>query len=504
MDTQGRAPLWEALLNYREQQINSWHTPGHKEGSYTWPSWRQVLGEGTLALDLTELPGLDNLACPAGVIRSAQEKAAAFFGVARTFFLVNGASSGLMAVLLATCRPGDEVLLPRYAHRSVFSGLILSGARPVYLETPWLDPPGLPLGVPPAVLARTLQEHPRARLLVLNHPTYEGVVPRCRELVALAHEHGLAVVADAAHGAHYGLDPVLPPSPLALGADYVVQSTHKTLGALTQAAMLHLREEGEGERIAAALNLLQTSSPSYLLLASLDVARLLAEEGGRRDWGRAVARALALRRQLAAAGITCLRPQDVTGAAAAGLDVTRLLLPAASTGMSGGEMALALRRAGHEVELAAPGYILLIITPGDSEEKIHSLKEALLALPRVTGSRRVGAKGTGETSPGSAGVQPRAAASCPGKAAGKGETVRGCPPMVLPRQALAPREAWLAPRRELPLQKAEGWIAAELIAPCPPGLALVVPGEVLAGEVLARLVELRGPGGKVLVVDEGR
>ncbi len=426
-------------------------------------------------MDLTEVPGLDSLAYPCGAIKAAQEKAAAFYGAARTFFLVNGASSGLMAVILATCRPGDEVILPRYAHRSVFNGLILSGARPVYMETEWLSSPAIPLGVPPAVLARTLKAHPRARLLLLVHPTYEGIVPHSRELITLAHDYGLAVLVDAAHGAHFGLDPLLPPSPLDLGGDYVVQSTHKTMGALTQAAMLHLRHAGEGDTIAAALNLLQTTSPSYLLLASLDVARLLAEERGRRDWGRAVAGALRLREKLVAAGIPCLGPADVMSPAAAGLDVTRLLLPAEPFGACGPEVAGFLRRAGQEIELAVPDYILLIINPGDGEAKIESLLEALLALRRGSGLLPAASGERGGAWPG--------------------------PWPVYPRQVLTPREAWLAPRREIPLKEAEGRICAELIAPCPPGLALAVPGEALEGEVVARLLSLRGPDGKVLVVD---
>ncbi len=469
MKTKAQAPLWEALLNYRHQKYNSWHTPGHKDGAYAWLPWRQALGAETLALDLTELPGLDNLACPTGVIKAAQEKAAAFYGAARSFFLTNGASSGLIAVILATCRSGDEVLLPRYAHRAVFNGLILSGARPVYLETEWLDEPGLPLGVTPAALAKALAEHPGARLLLLVHPTYEGVVPHSRELIRLAQARGLAVLADAAHGAHFGLTDTLPPSPLELGADYVVQSTHKTMGALTQAAMLHLREDRTGEAVAEALNLLQTTSPSYLLMASLDTARLIAEVQGRQDGGRAVAVAVSLRRQLAAAGIPCLAADQVVGPAAAGLDVTRLLLPSAPFGISGIELAAVLRQAGQEVELAAPGYILLLVTPGDDRAKSQALLEALLTVRRPTGRE-----------------------------------YRLCSKPLLqrqPRVALTPREAWLLPRRELSLARAEGNIAAELVAPCPPGLALVVPGEVLTAEVITELVELRGPTGKVLVAE---
>lgn len=470
--TQGRAPLWEALLNYRRRRLNSWHTPGHKNGAYTWPGWRQTLGEETLALDLTEVPGLDNLACPAGAIRKAQEKAAAFYGAARTFFLVNGASSGLMAVIMATCRPGNEVILPRYAHRAVFSGLILSGARPVYLPEEWLASPVVPLGVTPAALARTLKDHPRARLLILVHPTYEGIVPRTRELIDLAHAHGLAVLVDAAHGAHFGLEPRLPPAPLALGGDYVVQSTHKTMGALIQAAMLHLRQGEAAETVAASLNLIQTTSPSYLLLASLDTSRLLAEERGRRDWSRTVDRVLQLRQKLAAAGIPCLESEDVRGAAAAGLDVTRLVIPATAFGTGGIEAAAYLRRAGQEVELAGPDYILLIITPGDGWDKIASLFQALVRAAKVLPA------GGGEQ-----GKQPFH------------------PWTGRPRQVLTPREAWLAPRREVSLKEARDRICAELIAPCPPGTALVVPGEVLDEGVLTVLASFRGEEGRVWIVD---
>ncbi|MGI9860959.1 aminotransferase class V-fold PLP-dependent enzyme [Moorella naiadis] len=470
MKTQGQAPLWEALLNYRQQRMGSWHTPGHKDGAYTWPEWRELLGPA-LALDQTEVPGLDNLAHPSGAIAAAQERAARFYGAARTFFLVNGASVGLMAVILATCRPGDEVLLPRYAHRAVFNALILSGARPVYLETPWLEAPGLPLGVPPASLAAALQGHPGARLLLLVHPTYEGIVPRTGELVALAHDRGLPVLVDAAHGAHFGLDPALPLSPLDLGADFVVQSTHKTMGALTQAAMLHLREEDPAAGVAAALNLLQTTSPSYILMASLDLARLLAEERGRQDWGRAVARALTVRERLAQAGLPPLTATAVTGPAASGLDVTRLVLPVTALALGSGQAAAAaLRRAGQEVELAGAGYVLFIITPGDGEEKIGALLTALLSLPRPAGGVISGRK--------------------------------FAPPAEIPEVALTPREAWLAPHRELPLKEAAGRIAAELIAPCPPGIALVAPGEVMTPAVLDRLQAVRGPAGRVVVVDE--
>lgn len=472
MKTKGQAPLWEALLEYRQKKYNSWHTPGHKNGGFAWPHWRQAMGDTALGMDLTEVPGLDNLSSPRGAIKAAQEEAAEFFGAARTFFLVNGSSSGLVAVLMAACRPGDEVLLPRYAHKAVYNGIILAGAKPVYLESQWLANPHLPLGVNPDVLVKALKKCSRAKMVLLVHPTYEGIVSRSREIINIAHANGVLVLADAAHGAHFGLSPYLPPSPLTQGADFVVQSTHKTLGALTQAAMLHLRDEKYGDIIAEGLNLIQTTSPSYLLLASLDTARLMAASRGKCDWDRTGVNSLRVRERIKAAGIPCLEMQDIQGTAAAGLDITRLVIPLVNTDMNGEEAAVLLRRAGQEIELAAPDYIIIIITPGDSEGKLQSLQDALTVLCR------------------------------PGFRQQKATKIGTVISDKLPKQVLTPREAWLLPRRELPVQEAEGYIAGELVAPSPPGMAITVPGEIINGDTVRVLAGIRGNNGKIKVVDD--
>ncbi|GFN21720.1 MAG: aminotransferase class I/II-fold pyridoxal phosphate-dependent enzyme [Thermoanaerobacteraceae bacterium] len=471
-----RAPLWEAMKAYLEQGLASWHTPGHGGGRATWRDFYRRLGPEVFQMDLTEVPGLDNLQEPRGVIREAQERAAAFFGAGSTFFLVNGASAGIAAVFLATCRPGDVVLMPRYAHRSAFAGLILSGARPVYLETAWLPGLGMVLGVEAAAVKKALEDNPRAKLLLLVHPTYEGLVPPTWSLVELAHGRGVRVLVDAAHGAHFGLDPRLPPSPLALGADYVVHGTHKTLGAFTQAAMLHLRPGMEGREVEQALGLLQTTSPSYLLLASLDAARFWAEARGRRDWAWAVDRALELRQGLKNLGLPCLELEDVPSAAVAGLDVTRLVVAAAPLGMTGPELDRALRERGQEMELAADKYIVGILTPAQGQAAVKGLIRALEQIKKD--ARRAS-----------------------GRPAGATPAVPKAGPWPLPPVALTPREAFQAAHRSLPLEEAVGRVAAELVAPCPPGVALVVPGEVLTPETIERLALLRGPRTEIRVVD---
>lgn len=473
----GQAPLWEALKSYTEQRMVSWHTPGHKGGRHTGRDFYNRLGEFAFQMDLTELPGLDNLSRPQGVIKEAQDKAAHFFRAGQTFFLVNGASSGIMAVILATCRPGDVVLMPRYAHRSAFAGLILSGARPVYLRAARLPELDLILGVEPSEVEKALEVYPEAKLLLVVHPTYEGLVPDTGRLINLAHARGLKVLVDAAHGSHFGLDPRLPASPLDLGADYVVHGTHKTLGAFTQAAMLHVRQGVEGGEVGRALQILQTSSPSYLLLASLDIARWQAELCGRELWARAVDRSLELRAKLRMWGLPCLEMADIRGEAAAGLDVTRLVIPTAPLGRPGPEVGKALRELGHEMEMAAWRYIVGILTPAEGKEQTDGLLEALRCL-KLTSSYSGRCTGTA------------------GDTALEAHEMPSPPPIVL-----TPREAFMARRRVVPLKEAAGRIAAELIAPCPPGVALVVPGEVLTEELVDRLTDILGEEAEVQVVD---
>jgi len=441
------------------------------------------------------LPGLDNLYYPEGAIKEAQERAASFFGAGRTFFLVNGATSGIISVFLATCRPGDKVLVPRYAHRSVWAGLILSGSRPVYLKGCWLSTLGLPLGVTPKEVEEALALHKKeVKLLVLVHPTYEGLVPPTGHLVELAHQYKVQVLVDAAHGSHFGLDDRLPPSPLKLGADYVVHGTHKTLGAFTQAAMLHLRPGLDGACVAEALRLIQTSSPSYLLLASLDMARYGAELKGRKLWAKAVDRALKLRQKLQALGLPCLDERDVIGEATAGLDVTRLVIPTEPLGLSGEEAAKALRRLGHEMELARSRYVVGILTPADDERSTRALIRALKLLKGEMVKHKSQPE---DTLPAVVFlVRKKEAVNPKNKLEGGLPVEEGLPPL-----AMTPREAFLARHRPVPIREAQGKIAAELVAPCPPGYVIVAPGEVLTQELIDKLILIRGEDALIQVVD---
>ncbi|MFM7426616.1 MAG: aminotransferase class I/II-fold pyridoxal phosphate-dependent enzyme, partial [Elainella sp.] len=266
-------PLLNCLQALANRPRAAFHTPGHRQGQGAPMVLQDLLGVA-LRADLPELPELDNLFAPEGVIRAAEALAAEAFGADQTWFLANGSTCGLEAAILATCRPGDPIILPRNAHQSIFSALVLSGALPVWLE-PQVDPDWeLAGGLTPAQVEAALAAYPEAKAVLLVSPTYQGVGSDLAAIAEITHRHHLPLLVDEAHGAHFAFHPDLPPSALAAGADLAVQSSHKTLSALTQAAMLHVRGERiDRQRLSQALRLVQSTSPNYLLLASLDAAR---------------------------------------------------------------------------------------------------------------------------------------------------------------------------------------------------------------------------------------
>lgn len=458
---QNHAPLYEALMAYVRRRPAVFHVPGHKQGRSAAPALRRMLGEQGLALDLTEAPGLDDLHAPAGCIAEAQQLAAAAFGAGQTYFLVGGTTAGLQALILAACRPGEPILVPRHAHRAVLGGLILSGAIPHYVRPDYDAEMDLPVGITPGAMAAALANCPGARAMVLVHPTYHGLPAQLTELVQLAHGRGLPVLVDEAHGAHFAFHPALPVPALAAGADGVAQSLHKAGGSLTQSSLLHLGHHTrlDRQRVQAMLRLVQSTSPSYLLMVSLDLARRELALNGRAQWERAITTAAYARRRLGGA------VREWPDA-----DPTRLVIDVRPWHVSGPEAAEQLWAHGVAVELAGQAYVLAIIGPADGYSEVDRLVQALGRLEPSTG-----------------------------RVAG----TLGEPPW--PELVLPPREAFLAEREPVPLVQARGRIAAELAAPYPPGIPVLAPGERITPEVIEYLercrvlgVHLHGPADPTL------
>ncbi|HBN08231.1 MAG TPA: arginine decarboxylase [Cyanobacteria bacterium UBA8530] len=446
------APLAKALLEHRGKDPVSFHTPGHKGRMGSFPF---------ADVDFTELPGLDDLHHPTGVLAEAQSLAAETFGADLSFFLVNGSTVGNQAMVLAACPPGRKILLPRNAHHSVLSGIILSGAVPVFLKPLWDPLLGTAQNLEVETVAEALRNHPDAAAVLVLHPTYWGCVSDLVQIAALVHKAGKILLVDEAHGAHFSFHPDLPLSALEAGADLVVQSTHKTLGALTQSSMLHLKKGRiPPERLRKALRLLQSSSPSYLLMASLDLARQQMAREGKGKIEKLLEMISRTKERLE--GIPGIVPHFFPLCFAQ--DPTKFVLDFEK--ISGEEVLDLLHARGLDLELASRNSVLALCSIGN---EFSDFERLLAGLQEIGGM-----KGEEE------------------------KFLSGPPP--LPDLVLSPREAFFAESEVLAPDSCLGRICAEAIAPCPPGIPLLVPGEKISREVLDFLASLPGESGRKLRV----
>ncbi|TVQ20855.1 MAG: aminotransferase class I/II-fold pyridoxal phosphate-dependent enzyme [Leptolyngbya sp. DLM2.Bin15] len=456
-----QTPLLDALRAAATRPHAPFYTPGHKRGQGISPRLAALFGTEVFRADLPELPDLDNLFAPEGVIRAAQDLAAIAFGAGETWFLANGSTCGIQAAVLATCAPGDALILPRNAHRCAIAALILSGAMPMFV-TPELDSQGqIPLGVSPAAIAQAL-EHPAAAVLLVS-PTYHGVSSDLEAIASLVHSYNLPLIVDEAHGAHFAFHPQLPQTAIAAGADLAVQSIHKTLGAMTQAAMVHSHAHSriDRDRLVDSLALVQSSSPSYLLLASLDAARhqmaidgemLMAQTLDLADWARL---------ELAKIdGVRVWTPPTGTP-----WDRTRLTVDVSGLGWTGFAADEHLHQTlGVTAELPSLHHLTLIISLGNTREDLRHLVQGIQALAQAKRS-------------------PLSLPNLP------------LPPLQVP--ILSPRQAFFSRRRTVPVSDAIGQVCAELICPYPPGIPVLMPGEPITIEAIAYLTQICTMGGTI-------
>ncbi|PZV08092.1 MAG: arginine decarboxylase [Leptolyngbya sp.] len=482
---QSQTPVLSALQTSSQRLHAAFYAPGHKRGQGASSPLIDLLGEKALAADLPELPELDNLFAPEGVIRAAQELAAEAFGADglegtvsnhRTYFLTNGSTCGIEAAILATCGPGDKIIVPRNAHRSVIAGLVLSGAMPVFVAPEYSAELGLVLGVKQEDVAAALAQHPDTRAVLLVSPTYHGICSDVGAIAAIAHHHGIPLLIDEAHGPHFAFHPDLPTPALALGADLVVQSTHKVLGALSQAAMLHTRGNRiDQSRLQAALQLTQSTSPNSLLLASLDAARHQMATEGKVLLADTLALAQQMRTELATIpGLRVIDKPAVTAfSSVSDLDLTRLTIDVSGLGLTGLEADEMLHEElGVTVELPELRHLTLIVSIGNTDQDRQRC---------VAGFGSLAEKAKGQIS----------VAACVQLGALKGADSSFTLPQV------SPREAFFAPTETVEAEAAVGRISADTISAYPPGIPTIVAGEVIGTGAIAHLVAIKQQGGYV-------
>lgn len=474
-------PLLRHLREVLAAEQHSFHMPGHKGGLGAPPLGVELLGPAVWEADVSELAGFDYLHGARSALVEAQGAAAVLLGADRTWFLVNGATVGNLAAILSTVNEHGALLLARASHRSVYAGLELSGAHPVYLPPVRNEALDSFFGVDPAAVNDALDRNRHIRAVHVTSPSYYGFTIPLHEIAEITRAHGVPLIVDEAHGTHFALHPDLPSPALACGADIVVHSPHKTLGSLTQSSLLHAREDlVDLDRLATLLQVLQSSSPSSLLLLSLDLAVHEMRDHGKERWGRAIELAGSVRERLSGTSAVRVYGDEVVGTPGiAGYDPCKLVVDVHDLGVTGHAAARWLKEHCRlNPEFGDLRRLVFSITPGDDESSADELVEAVLALER----------------------------SEHGVVAD--ERIVSLWPDVVPDWEITPREGATAKVMTVPADAAIGRISSEMIVPYPPGVPLLVAGELISPEVLdsmrqllhagCRMVGMTDPSGETL------
>jgi arginine decarboxylase len=468
---QPTAPYLDAVAAYAFRGPGRFHVPGHKGGEGADPGLRHAIGDSALAMDVPQdIHGIDIGPVPTPYDR-AEALAASAYGAQRTWFLTNGATQGNHALALALAPLGARVVAQRNSHASLVDGLVLSGGLPAFVNPEVDDGLGMAHGVTPEALREALAGAPEARGAFVTSPTYYGIVADVPGLAEVAHAAGVPLAVDQSWGPHFGFHPDVPASALAQGADAVLTSTHKIAGSLTQSAMLHVAATGlvDAGAVGRAMRLLRSTSPSSLLMASLDAARRQLAMHGEAMLHETLAAVRATRAKLATVpGLAVVGPELVGRPGVAGWDPLRIVLDVRGTGRTGYEVADALRQAYDvNVELATAATAVLVVGIG----------EAPRALERVAGDVDEIVKRIAH--------------------AGRDVPVVQPPRAPRTRMAVAPRDAFLGDAEEVAVGDAVGRVSCESIAGYPPGIPALLPGERITEEVVAYLREIVAGGARL-------
>ncbi|PYI50196.1 aminotransferase class I/II-fold pyridoxal phosphate-dependent enzyme [Paenibacillus flagellatus] len=462
------APLLDALLRHRERGTASFHVPGHKSGRGL-PPVAGILRE-MMEIDMTEITGLDDLHHPEGAIREAQRLAASCFGAEETYFLVNGSTVGNLAAITALCGRGDTLIVQRNVHKSVLHGLMLAGAQAVFLTPRFDRRSGLSTGVRTADVETALTMYPEAKGVLLTNPSYYGLGVDLASIAEKVHARGKPLIVDEAHGAHFGFHPALPPSALSGGADLVVQSTHKMLTSMTMGAMLHV----QGSRVDRGLlrqrlSMLQSSSPSYPIMASLDAGRLLMEtEGAERldDALRTVERVESYVRDKPWYRTLPAAPADAYETK----DPFKVAVSDATGALDGFALRDELELRGMMAEMADSRHTLLVFSlasePMDADRLIRALDDiaAVHGLANRPTMEALSERLLFDEAPVS-------------------EPVR----FGMDQQGRS---------TEVPLLGSAGCVCAEMVVPYPPGIPVLYPGERITGTMVRYINDLAEMGAR--------
>jgi len=459
---QSATPLAEALNAQRINRLAHFDVPAHKGGRMNaeLPSY---FGKLCMELDVNSMKPLDNLGHPVGVIRDAQALAAECFGADNAFFMVNGTTSAVQTMIWTACGRGDKIILPRNVHRSAINALVVNGAIPVYINPGINKRLGIPLGMSVADVKRAIEANPDAKAVLVNNPTYYGICSNLVEIARLAHEAGMLLLADEAHGTHFYFHEELPVSAMAAGADMAAASIHKTGGSLTQSSILLTRKPVNPDYVRQVITLTQSTSASYLLLSSLDIARRRLHFKGRAMYEKTMEFADYAREEInALGGYYAFGPELVDGDAAFAFDRTKLSVNTREIGLAGIEVYDHLRDDyGIQIEFGDIGNLLAILSAGDRMMDVERLISALAEIKRL---------------------HERSAAGLFDHE------------YIDPVIAMAPQDAFYAKKRRVAMKDSTGLVAGEFVMSYPPGIPIVAPGERITPDVLEHILFAKEKG----------
>jgi arginine decarboxylase len=479
---QRRAPYFQALLDYVDAGVLPFHTPGHIQGVGMDLAFREFVGDNICAIDLTPMPGIDDLLQPTESIKEAQALAAEAWGADNTFFLINGSTSGNQCMMMTAVNPGDRIAVPRNSHKSMLGGLVMSGAEPVYMHPEVDEALRMDHCVTPETVAQTLEANPDIVAVYVVSPTYYGVAADLASIERIVHDAGKLLLVDEAWGPHFHFHPALPLSATSAGSDLCINSTHKMLSSFSQCAMLHQKGgRVRLDRLKSVLKMFLSTSPNLPMVASLDVARRQMATEGAALLSRVIELAQETRARLnGISGVYCFGEELQGRKGVFDLDPTKITVTVKDLGYTGYEASEILRRRYNiQVELADLFNVMALYTTGTTRDAPARFVNAFDEMARERREPDIFAP---------SGILDE-------------RLRRGTFHLpAVPPMRMRPREAFLADAEFVKFRESEGRICAETLTPYPPGIPIIAPGEEITGDIIDYLrlelkagVRIQGP-----------
>ena len=484
--------LYKELENYGNSDFYPFHMPGHKRNKAC------VEGDFPIERDITEIDGFDDLHHSEGILLEAQNALSRLYGTKKSFFSVNGSTAGLLAAISASVKKGGQILTARNCHKAVYHAIYLRDLVPTYIYPQSDSDLGINGAISVSRVERCLEENPDIEAVLITSPTYDGVVSDVRRIAEVAHSYGIPLIVDEAHGAHFRFSDYFPASAVDLGADVVIQSFHKTLPVMTQTAVLHLCSDRVSEKlIRRFLGIYETSSPSYILMSSLDACVAKLEKDSGRMFDEFTKNLEAARKQLGcckyiqlfqAPGEASGEKEEQSKTDLFDYDRSKLILSTVHSTLNGPELSRILRENYHlEVEMTTENYVLALAAVGDTREGFSRLCKAVEEIDRQEAQKAENPveNTADECNAGKEDCSKCNSEACKGcemeeraKERKNGDCTCKCGPM---KQLMSISKAMEAPTQMCLLEESIGKISAEFVYLYPPGIPIIVPGEQITG-----------------------